>query len=168
MPNHTILHFNNITQVISLLKSAKVSSASSTLRGNSIQVRIKFTDLSNSPNIGYYSIKSSQVSSHKFSDPMFLRKCFRVSAIGSAARNQYEDWCKGDPTELRSLQKDIMEAAKKEYAEGDATKRKNEATVAKCRRALSEWMIHSFKHGIDQEEIMQIMRESLIKSTMSE
>jgi len=168
VPSHTILHYQNINQVISLLRSAKVSSASSTLKGNSIQVRVKFTDLNNSPNIGYFPIKSSQITSHKFWDPGFLRKCFRISAIGSAARNQYEEWCKGNPAELRSLQRDILEAAKKEYAEGDATKRKNEATVTKCRKALSEWMIHSFKHGIEQEEIMQIMRESLIKSTMSE
>lgn len=168
MRSNTTLHYNNLPQAISVIKSAKVSSAGSTLKGNSIQVRVKFTNTMGQPSIGYFSINSSRISDYKFYDPGFMRKCFRMSAIGSAARSQYDDWIKGDPVELRRLQKEILDAAKKEYSEGEATRRKNEAAVAKCRKALSEWMIHSFKHGIDQEEVLQIMRESLIKSTMSE
>lgn len=157
----------NPAKFIEIVKSASVRSAGSTLKGNLMSVRVRYTDRDGISQTGYCSILPTEISSFKLNFHKITRT-FRMYCGGSMVRNHVDAWIATNPKEITDLEAAIKKAASDEYMRGDLTARKNKAVVEKCSKALREWCVHAFKHGMTREQIISIVDESVISSTMGE
>lgn len=160
-------HIDSYEKFVEMVESAKVTSAGPTLKGNAIQVRIRFTGAWGKSSIGYYSVPSNsdfnriKMAYHDF------HKAFRITC-GSATRNAIENWIRTNPPSHKNLRDDIVGAAKEALVNSNVMERKNQAVVAKCNKALREWGIHALKNGMTRDEIVQIVDECVVKATMDD